>query len=195
MTEQGDEREKATITLPGKLKNRAKETGNMSIAIETALEEYFEERTIHFVNTNAQHVEGDGCKIYRNGVVATYGDLNTFGEYLRSISPGDVVLSYVSDGEVGYTGGARAVGLATAPWSGEAAPEGDRIYQDEEYHVPVKWLGVLSEDNVVSPDEVRSVVGRNPPRRTVETPSHDYQGGMELLAEVVLGRTILGEVL
>jgi hypothetical protein len=90
------EKERANITLPEALKEQANEGGNLSATIETALHEYFEEATIHYVNTNAQYVPKDGCAIYENGVVATYGDKDPFGNYLKLISPGDGVVSYVS---------------------------------------------------------------------------------------------------
>lgn len=197
MVNQDPEKERATITLPKELKERAKRSGNMSQTIETALNEYFDEAAIHYINTNAQHVTDDGCAVYEHGVVATYGDKDPFGNYLRNISSGDGIVSYVSDGEVSYDGGARAFGIALAPWSGDSVPLEDQVYDVDhnEYHVPVKWLGVLSEDNVVTPEEVRQITGRKTPQRTREKPDEEYQENMKLLAEVIVGRTIIGKML
>lgn len=191
------EKERANITLPESLKEQAVESGNLSKTIEQALHEYFEEVTIHYVNTNAQYVPNDGSAIYENGVVASYGDKDPFGNYLKAISPGDGVVSYVSDGEVPYTGGARAFGIALAPWSREHVPPGDQVYDRDhtEYHVPVKWLAVLDEEAVVSPEEIRQITGRKTPQRTLETPNDEYQDGMERLAEVIVGRTVLDDLL
>jgi len=191
------EKERANVSLSGDLKEKASEGGSMSKTIERALQEHFEQAAIHYVNTNAQYVPGDGCAIYENGVVASYGDKDPFGNYLEAISPGDGVVSYVSDGEVSYTGGARAFGIALAPWSGKAVPRGDQVYDRDhaEYHVPVKWLGVLNERNVVSPPEIRQITGRKTPQRTRETPNDEYQKGMRRLAEVIVGRTLLNDLL
>lgn len=191
------EKERANITLPEALKEQANEGGNLSATIETALHEYFEEATIHYVNTNAQYVPKDGCAIYENGVVATYGDKDPFGNYLKPISPGDGVVSYVSDGEVPYTGGARAFGIALAPWNRKSVPRPDQVYDQDhtEYHVPMKWLSVLDKEDVVSPDEIRQITGRKTPQRTFETPNDDYQDGMKRLAEIIAGRSIIGDML
>lgn len=191
------EKERTNITLPEDLKEHASEGGNLSKTIEQALHEYFEEITVHYVNTNAQYVPGDGCAIYENGVVASYGDKDPFGNYLKAISPGDGVVSYVSDGEVPYAGGARAFAIALAPWSGEAVPQRDQVYDRDhtEYHVPVKWVAVLDEDDVVSPEEIRQITGRKTPQRTLETPNGEYQDGVKRLAEVIVGRTVLDDLL
>lgn len=196
MTNEREDRKKANITLPESLKEQTKEEGSMSQVIEYALRDYFDEKEIHYVNTNAQSVPGDGCKIYNNGVVASYGP-EKFGNYLRNISAGNGVVSYVSDSEVPYSGGARAFGIATAPWTGESVSPEEQIYDKDhrEYHVPVKWIGVLDEDEVVSPSEIRGITGRKTPQRTLETPGEDYQGGMKLLAEVIIGRTVLKDIL
>lgn len=191
-------RERASITLPTSLKEKVKENGNMSETIEQALERYFERSTIHYVNTNAQYVSGDGTKIYSNGVVATYGD-ERFGESLRELKPGDGVVSYVSDSSVKYDGGARAFGVVQAPWSGSRVPAEENLYnpgeeKSREYHVPVRWLGVLGERSTVSPEDIRTITGRKTPQRTLETPGDEYQHGMQLLAEVILGRTILADL-
>jgi len=191
------ERERANITLPEGLKEQASEAGSMSKTIEQALQEYFEQATIHYVNTNAQYVPGDGCAIYENGIVVSYGDKDPFGNYLEAISPGDGIVSYVSDGEVSYTGGARAFAIALASWSRGAVPQGDQVYDrdHDEYHVPVKWLAVLDEEGVVSPTEIRKITGRKTPQRTRETPNDEYQEGMKRLAEVIVGRTVLDDLL
>ncbi len=193
-----EERERASITLPTSLKERIKEDGNMSETIEEALERYFETSTIHYVNTNAQYVPEGGTKIYSNGVVATYG-AKRFGESLRELKPGDGVVSYVSDSSVKYDGGARAFGVVQAPWSGSRVPAEENLYnpgeeESREYHVPVKWLGVLGEESTVSPKDIRTITGRKTPQRTLETPGDEYQHGMQLLAEVILGRTILADL-
>lgn len=192
------ERERASITLPTSLKEKIKEDGNMSETIEEALERYFETSTIHYVNTNAQYVPGDGTKVYSNGVVATYGD-KRFGESLQELKSGDGVVSYVSDSSVKYDGGARAFGIVQAPWSGSKVPAEENLYnsgeeESQEYHVPVKWLGVLGEESTVSPGDIRTITGRKTPQRTLETPGDEYQHGMQLLAEVILGRTILADL-
>jgi len=192
------ERARASITLPKSLKEKLKESGNMSETIEEALKRHLETSTIHYVNTNAQYVPKGGTKIYSNGVVATYGD-ERFGESLSELEPGDGVVSYVSDSSVEYNGGARAFGVVQAPWSGSRVPPEENLYNtgDEEfreYHVPVKWLGVLGEESTVSPEDIRTITGRKTPQRTLETPGDEYQHGMQLLAEVILGRTILADL-
>ena len=191
-------RARANITLPKSLKDRAKASGNLSKTIEDALHAYLKETTIHYVNTNAQHVPGDGSTIYGSGVVATYGD-QKFGETLRDLKPGDGVISYVSTSYVDYDGGARAFGVVQAPWSGKPVESCERVYPGnndvDEYHVPIKWLGVLSETATVSTEDIRTITGRKTPQRTLETPASDYQHGMQLLAQVILGRTILTDLL
>lgn len=193
------ERVRASITLPEALKQRASEGGNLSKTIENALNSFFEETTIHYVNTNAQYVPEDGSAIYNHGVVATYGE-EKFGDVLSAIEPGDGIISYVSKSSVAYEGGARAFGVAQAPWTGTNVPEDEQVYEDteyieQEYHVPVKWLGVLEKNTTVTTDEIREITGRKTPQRTLETPQPEYQNGMKLLAEVILGRTILHDLL
>lgn len=193
------ERVRASITLPEAVKQRASEKGNLSKTIENALEAFFEETTIHYVNTNAQYVPEDGSAVYDHGVVASYGE-EKFGELLTAIEPGDGVISYVSKSSVPYEGGARAFGVAQAPWSGKSVPEEEQVYEgteyiEKEYHVPVKWLGVLGKNATVSTEEIREITGRKTPQRTLETPQSKYQNGMKLLAEVILGRTILHDLL
>lgn len=183
------ERARAGITLPPELKDRAASEGSLSSTVERALAAYFDATRVHYVNSNAANVDDDGTAVYDQGVVATYGD-REFGESLSPLAPGDGVVSYVSTSEVDYDGGARAYGVVQAPWSGDAVPADTQVYDspDSEYHVPVNWLAVLGEADVVGPESVRTLTGRKTPQHDVETPDEEYQHGMRLLAEVVVGR-------
>lgn len=84
-----------------------------------------------------------------------------------------------------------------APWSREDVPRGDQVYDRDhnEYDVPVKWLAVLDEEGIVSPTEIRQITGRKTPQRTLETPNNECQEGMKCLAEIIVGRTVLDDLL
>ena len=136
------------------------------------------EMEFHIINTNAQHLNDDGTKIYQAGKVVTYGHEKFEGK-LKNINPIDGVFSYVSKGEVDYPGGFKAFGIARAPYDG-VPTEGDaRIYPNDgheyEYHVPVTWLAVLPDNRTVTVSEKRRFVGEQPTDAKIKARDQDLR--------------------
>lgn len=186
------ERERITTTVNPKTKMSLKEgEGPMGEQIDTLVNDE-SEMNFHIVNTNAQHLDDDGTKIYQAGKVVTYGP-EKFEQKLTNIKPGDGIFSYVSKGEVNYSGGFKAFGIARAPYDG-VPTEGDaRIYPNDgheyEYHVPVTWLAVLPDNRTITIPEKRRFVGEQPTDTKITARDQDLRQGCRLLAEVMLGRS------
>ena len=186
------ERERITTTISPKTKMNLKEgEGAMGVQIDRLVNDG-SEIDFHIINTNAQHLNDDGTKIYQAGKVVTYGP-KKFEKKLNNINPGDGIFSYVSKGEVNYPGGFKAFGIARAPYDG-VPTEGDaRIYPNDgheyEYHVPVTWLAVLPDNRTVTVPEKRRFVGEQPTDTKIKARDQDLRQGCRILAEVMLGRS------
>lgn len=186
------ERERITTTVSPKTKMNLKEgEGPMGVQIDRMVNDE-SEMDFHIINTNAQHLNDDGTKIYQAGKVVTYGPEKFEGK-LKDINPIDGVFSYVSKGEVDYPGGFKAFGIARAPYDG-VPTEGDaEIYPNDgheyEYHVPVTWLAVLPDNRTVTVSEKRRFVGEQPTDAKIKARDQNLRQGCRLLAEVMLGRS------
>jgi hypothetical protein len=178
------------LTIDESTINRAKEADlNLSQVTQRALEDELDAPQYYFVNANQGRLPRDSnyADIYDLGVTATFGP-DEYGELLRSIVPGDCILSYVSGV------GIRAVGQVLAPWGGRTLKPGESLrvlpddYEENEYHLQTRWLAVVSEDEAVTPEEFRHITGRQSiPRQTREHIDPQYHP--ELLAAVVKGRS------
>ncbi|WP_139171251.1 hypothetical protein [Halorientalis regularis] len=186
-----DDRQHLSTTVKDGTKKALKQgTGPMGVQIDDLVEKEKEQMDYHYINTNAKHLDGDGSRIYSHGIVATYGP-NKFGKKLTDIEPGDGIISYVSGSHVDYEGGAKAFGIALAPYDGKTATGSDRIYpdqEDNEYHVPVRWLAVLPDNRTVTPEEKRQIVGKAPTGTKIRVSDSKLKLQTRLLAQVILGR-------
>lgn len=190
--EEEQERERITTTVEPDTKTKLKDReGAMGVQID-ALVNDASEMDFHIINTNAQHLDDDGTKIYREGKVVTYGP-EKFGQKLTNVNPGDGVLSYVSKSEVDYSGGFKAFGIARAPYDGVPTEGDKRTYPNDghefEYHVPVTWIAVLPDNRTVTISEKRRFVGEQPTDTKIKARNQDLRHGCRLLAEVMLGRS------
>ncbi|WP_086636949.1 hypothetical protein [Methanonatronarchaeum thermophilum] len=124
---------------------------------EAGYEDLLEEEKCFFVNSNKPHLPDDGTKIYKNDVVITHGP-KKYGEKLGRLQKGDYVISYI-------TGiGARALGKVKKEWNGNAVEDREQIYEQEnnEYQVKVNWKIILTEEESLSPQELRETIGWKP---------------------------------
>jgi hypothetical protein len=120
---------------------------------ETQQEELYKDEERYFwYNTNSHNLEPEQHgKTFELKVAATYGP-RIYGEKLARAEIGDHVFAY-SNSE-----GIRAYGIVTGKWNGrkvgidEQAVRSDR----KEYHLPTEWKVVLSKEESIPPDVIRS---------------------------------------
>jgi hypothetical protein len=180
---------RVNITVDDELYERAKERGvNFSKKASEAVRRALSTPRYWRWNTNGHQLPDgtDGTEAFRLGVVATFGPRTRFGDPLASLEPGDVVFAYTN--EVGF----HAVGRVTGFWDGKAVAPGEpRVSPDDwdEYHLPVRWLGVLPDERAINRKNANRVLNYNQDytyRGTI-TPINRKEGA-EMLKDIIIGR-------
>lgn len=178
---------RTTVTIDENTLESAKSAGfNVSQVAEDALKEKMTNRNYYFINSNRENFDDnaeDGTRVYEHGVTVTYGP-ESFGEKLKSIEPGDVIFHWVDDV------GVRAEGRVTGYWDGQEVNEEERVYPAHtEYHLPTRWLVVLSEDDAITASEVKNITGRKHPQGTKQE-INDGKYDVKRLQDVIRGRAV-----
>lgn len=180
-------KDRTTVSVEESTLNEAREAGlNISRITEKALKEAMSDTDYYFINSNRDTFSDDdtvGTEVYQHGVAVTYGP-SSFGEKLEGIEPGDVIFHWVDKQ------GVRAEGRVTGYWDGSEVSDDERIYPDQqEYHLPTRWLVVLDEDEAIGSTELEEITGRPHPRGTRQKISDDKYN-CERLQEVIRGRAV-----
>lgn len=186
-----ESRERLTTTVSKETKAALKETpGAMGEQIDEFVGAGEDDLTFHYINTNAKHLPDDGGKIFKNRVAVTYGEWK-FGKKLRNVTPGDIVIPYVSDGYTQGQGGVKGFGVARAPWDGDDVTGQEQIYPSaasREFHLPMAWTVVLPERLIVTPEEKKDIIGPLPTGTKMTVSDENFQRQTKILVRVIRDR-------
>ena len=179
---------RTTVSLDDEKQEQAKAAGlNISQLTREAIDQRLRLPDHHMVNTNQSNLPGDatGTAIYAEGVVATYGPKDPFGEHLENIERRDWVHSYQNGA------GVRAAGIVLEDGTSDPVAPEDMIFHSassnaNEYHVPVRWQVVVEERSAVTSDEIDHICGRPLYASTYNEVQDD--DNPELLLDVLFGR-------
>lgn len=155
----------------------------------TGTDTYDDGVTYHLWNTNYNNDNTDGRAAFRRGVAAAYGN-DQYGSKLSIPNSGDVLLAYRE--------GLGIIGAGTVIEETDGSPiqHDDRnvepIKDDGavEYHLPVDWEYTLPDEEAVSLDTIRDVLGSEKIGRVKTTQKPSNQDGATELREIVRQRYI-----
>ena len=183
-------KKRTTISLNESLLEKAQSKGvNVSAITERALRDEITEPQYHMVNTSKNWLEErceeeiDTASIYSEGVAAQFGGLDRG----TNIEQGDYVISYV-DGE-----GARAVGRVLSGWHEDPIEPENRVvlpenHEEDEYHLPVYWLAVVTPENALESSLLKEIAGR-PIFNSTHTSLSREDDNAEIILDTIIGRS------
>lgn len=186
-------RKTVSVTMDEELVAEAKNRDgiNISAIAEKALQDAMTQRDSFFVNSN-RDTFGDedvvGMEVVDHGVAAAYGNWDEFGYQLvnptdsSTITLGDRIFLWVDEQ------GVRAEGRVTGTATEKSVSGDEQVYggSQTEFHLPTRWYTVLDEEDAISNEELKQVLGRGNPRGTVQP--IDSKHNVQRLLEVMRGR-------
>lgn len=156
---------------------------------DTGTETHDDDVTYRLWNTNYSNDNTDGRATFRRGVAAAYGD-DQYGSKLAIPNSGDVLLAYRE--------GLGIIGAGTVIEETDGSPiqhddqnvepiKGDRAL---EYHLPVDWEYTLPDEEAVSLNTIRDVLGSEKIGHVKTTQKPSNQDGAAEIREIVRQRYI-----
>jgi post-segregation antitoxin (ccd killing protein) len=186
-------RKTVSVTMDEELVAEAKNRDdiNISAIAERAVKDIMTQEDSFFVNSNRDTFSDDnvvGMEVVDHGVAAAYGNWGDFGYQLvdptdsSTITLRDRIFLWV-DGQ-----GVRAEGRVVGAVNEEPVTGDDQVYggSQTEFHLPTRWYTVLDEDEAVTNQELKQILGRGNPRGTVQP--IDSKHNILRLLEVMRGR-------
>ena len=145
--------------------------------------------TYRLWNTNYNNDNTDGRAAFRRGVAAAYGD-DQYGSKLAIPNSGDVLLAYREG--LGIIGAGTVIEETDGSPIQHDDPDVEPIKGDGavEYHLPVDWEYTLPDEQAVSLDTIRDVLGSEKIGHVKTTQKPSNQDGAAELRETVRQRYI-----
>jgi 5-methylcytosine-specific restriction protein B len=156
---------------------------------DTGTDSHDDSVTYRLWNTNYNNDNTDGRAAFRRGVAAAYGD-DRYGSKLAIPNSGDVLLAYREG--LGIIGAGTVINGTDGSPIQHDDPDVEPIKGDGavEYHLPVDWEYTLPDEEAVSLDTIRDVLGSEKIGHVKTTQKPSNQDGAAELRDLVRQRYI-----